>query len=162
MHFIFVVPVVCILLPVIFLRQSTWSLDCQLIHTSHQLVSEQVPPNQLTPRRDLAKITSMLNLEKISAKYKTINFKQSFSQERKNKCINKNDCYHTCGKPIHFIKYCPLHKLDYKDYIKNNHEKARNKNRVLISSNQGQLQTMSPNKPWLLLETRLIMKIKMR
>ncbi|XP_019237318.1 PREDICTED: uncharacterized protein LOC109217516 [Nicotiana attenuata] len=38
-----------------------------------------------------------------------------------------NDCCHKCGKPVHFIKVCPLHK---QDHYKTNTDKAAKRNPV--------------------------------
>ncbi|XP_015161849.1 uncharacterized protein [Solanum tuberosum] len=35
-----------------------------------------------------------------------------------SRVANVNDLCHKCGKPGHFIRDCPMHKLKYKDYFK--------------------------------------------
>lgn len=52
-------------------------------------------------------------------------------------CLNRhnmdnkgNDTCHKCGKHGHFIKYCPLHKIEYKEYVKNVGDREKTKDRV--------------------------------
>ncbi|XP_015168564.1 uncharacterized protein [Solanum tuberosum] len=40
-----------------------------------------------------------------------------------SRSANANDLCNKCGKSGHFIRYCPVHKLEYKDYIKSEETK---------------------------------------
>lgn len=51
-------------------------------------------------------------------------------KENSSKHSKENDCCHKCEKPRHFIKNYPLHKQDYKDYVKFNFDKGRKRNLV--------------------------------
>lgn len=46
-------------------------------------------------------------------------------KENSNKYSGENDPCHKCGKPGHFIKQCPLHKVQYKDYVNISEERKR-------------------------------------
>lgn len=47
-----------------------------------------------------------------------------------SKCLNRNDLCHKCGKPGHLIKDCPMHKVEYKHYVKVGGHKDRTRARV--------------------------------
>ncbi|KAM3306003.1 hypothetical protein P3S67_012872 [Capsicum chacoense] len=94
-----------------------------------------VPLKGLTPRRGPVQIVAPPNLNE--GKSTTTRFQKEFRRNdgflRKgdiSNCLNGNNCCYKCRKPGHFIKDCLLHKLKYKDYIKNNSWKERKKDLV--------------------------------
>ncbi|XP_055816036.1 uncharacterized protein LOC129885688 [Solanum dulcamara] len=42
-----------------------------------------------------------------------------------SRLANATDLYHKYGKPGHFIRDCPMHKVEYKEYVRNRAEKRR-------------------------------------
>ncbi|XP_016571008.1 uncharacterized protein LOC107868912 [Capsicum annuum] len=94
-----------------------------------------VPLKRLTPRRGPAKIVAPPNLNE--GKSTSTIFQKEFRRndgflrkEDISNCLNGNNYCYKCRKPGHFIKDCLLHKLKYKDYIKNNPRKAMKKDLV--------------------------------
>lgn len=45
-----------------------------------------------------------------------------------------NDTCHKCGKFDHYIKYCLLHKVEYKKYVKQGGEKKMARTESLVST----------------------------
>ena len=47
-----------------------------------------------------------------------------------NRAVNANHMCHKCGKPGHFTRYCPMHKVEVKTYQRPGGEKDRNRDPV--------------------------------
>lgn len=101
-----------------------------------QLVSYLGPPKNLKPRIGPTKMAAPPTDEEGQSNtrrsHTVFGWNGNFPKKVKiRKCLKGNDCFYKCGKPDHLIKYCPFCKLKYKDLIKNNSWKARNKGAIL-------------------------------
>ena len=57
-------------------------------------------------------------------------------QRRRSSCCKEStiEVFPICGSPKHFIKDCPIHKIDYQDYHNTGGDKWRNRDQVLVKS----------------------------
>lgn len=67
----------------------------------------------------------------ITAMKKSVKFHKKGKNSRSTGAIK---VCHKCGKPWHFIKDCPLHKMNYQEYLKSKWDKAKNKDGSLTST----------------------------
>lgn len=63
--------------------------------------------------------------QKIMMKYRSLR-----NPESSNRAANANYKYHKCGKPLHFIRDCPLHKVEAKECQRTWREKDWKRNTV--------------------------------
>ena len=50
--------------------------------------------------------------------------------ENSNRAVNANHMCHKCGKPRHFVRDCPMHKVEVKTYQRPRGETGRNRDPV--------------------------------
>ncbi|XP_049360413.1 uncharacterized protein LOC125825116 [Solanum verrucosum] len=82
--------------------------------------------NQEVSKKELKKYKSLaLKVSKIVRKHRGLR-----KAGNSNRAANANYLCHKCGKPGHFIRDCPMHKVEHKDYPSHRGDKCKKRDSI--------------------------------